>query len=165
MKKLVSFFLASAFCICCVVPSFAAEAAPASSSKSVISVSEEELGNGFTVETVISIPKEAGKRLQVNDANQSRTAQKTQTVRHGSDFVGSMTMTVNFGYNGFSSWVNSISTSHSMASGWSFTNEQTWSSGGTANMSASMVQKLGFLTLAEVDPSMSLTCAPSGAIS
>ncbi len=164
MKRLLSFLLASALCVVCTVPSFAAENVTQQNDKTVISVSEKDLGNGFTMETVISIPKSSSK-LHVNAITQTRTANATNTVKRGGSRVGSITLTANFGYNGSSAWVNSMSAGHSVASGWSYENESTWSSGGTANMSASMVQKLGFITIAEVDPSISITCSPSGQIS
>ena len=165
MKKLLSFLLASALCVVCAVPAFAAEAVPQQQNgETVISVSEKDLGNGFTMETVVSIPKSISK-IHVDSITKTRTASTTNTIKHDGTFVGSITLIANFGYNGSSSWVNSMRTGHSIASGWSYENENTWESGGTANMSAAMIKKLAFITITEVDPSISTTCSPTGQIS
>lgn len=164
MKKLLCFLLASIFCVICVVPSFAAQTIPQQNDETIISVSEKDLGNGFTMKTVVSIPKTSTK-MHLNSLTQTKTANATNTVNHDGSWVGSITLTANFGYNGSSSWVNGMSTSHSIASGWTYENESTWKSGRTANMSADMVKKFGFITLASVSPNVSVSCSPSGQIS
>lgn len=164
MKRILSFLLVSALCLCFVVPSFAAETVPQQNNKTIVSVSEKDLGNGFTMRTVISIPK-TGKSIHSNTSTQTKTASATSTVRHDGTWVGSITLTANFGYNRSSAWVNRMSTSHRIASGWTYKNERTWKSGGTANMSASMSKKLGFIPITTVDPSVSITCSPTGQIS
>lgn len=164
MKRLISFLLVSVLCISCIAPSFAAEIPSQQSNETVISVTEQNLGNGFTLKTVTSIPK-VSARFHMDSVGRTITASRTQTVTHNSDWVGSMTLTANFGYNGSSAWVNSIRTSHSVAGGWSYENESSWKSGETANMSAAMIQRLAFITIAEVDPSISMSCSPSGQIS
>lgn len=165
MKKLLSLLLVGTFCMVCSVPSFAAQAASPQVSETVISVTEQDLGNGFTEKTVTSIPGHSMLQTQLNAASLTKTVHRTAEVRHDGSFVGSVTLTATFGYNGSSSWVNSMRASHSMASGWDYTNEKLWKSGGTANLSATMVKKLAFLTVAQVDPSVSMTCSPTGAIS
>lgn len=163
MKRLMSFLFVSVLCLYCVVPSFAAEAAVQRSQETVASVTEEDLGNGFTMKTVIVVQKVNARSVQ--SSTQTRTAKKTSTVEHNGDRVGSMTLTANFGYNGSSAWVNSMSTGHSMTSGWTYEDEQTWKSGGTANMSAVMAKKLGSITLVSVEPQISISCSSTGQIS
>lgn len=164
MKRLLSFLLASIMCICCAAPSFAAETVPQRNGETVISVTKKDLGNGFTMKTVTSVINTSMK-FRTNALSQTETYRRTSAVEHDGNWVGSITLTANFGYNGSSAWVNSMSTSHSLASGWSYENESTWKSGGTANMSATMVLKLAFITITQVDPSVSMTCSPSGQIS
>ncbi len=164
MKRLLSFLLASVLCIICVAPSFAAETVPQRNGETVISVSEKDLGNGFTMKTVTSVLN-TNMKFRVNALSQTETYRRTSAVEHDGSWVGSITLTASFGYNGSSAWVNSMSTSHSVASGWSYENESTWKSGGTANMSAAMIQRIAFITITETDPSVSMTCSPSGQIS
>lgn len=164
MKRLLSFLLASILSIVCIAPSFAAETIPQQNDDSVISVSEKDLGNGFTMKTVTSVLNTSMK-FRTSALSQTKTYRRTSSVQQNGSWVGSITLTANFGYNGSSAWVNSMSTSHSVAGGWSYENENTWKSGGTANMSATLAQKLGFITLVAVDPSVSMTCSPSGQIS
>lgn len=164
MKRVLSFLLVGALCLCFSVPTFAAETVPQQNGGTIVSESEENLGDGFTVETVVSVPK-TEKGIHFNASTQTRTASATSTVRHDGDWVGSITLTANFGYNGSSAWVNRMSTSHSVASGWTYENERTWKSGGTANMSASMSKKIAFIPITTVDPSASITCSPTGQIS
>lgn len=164
MKRLLSFLLVSALCVVCTVPSFAVNTVPQQKNETVISVSEENLGNGFTMKTVTSVLK-SNMGLLANVSSQSKTYRRTGVVEHNGSRIGSITLTASFGYDGSSAWVNSMRTSHSIASGWSYENESTWKSGGTANMSASMIKRLAFITIAEADPSLSMTCSPSGQIS
>ena len=153
-----------ALCLCFAVPFSAAETVPQQNDKTIISESEENLDNGFTIETVISVPK-TDEGIHFNASTQTKTANATSTVRHDGDWVGSITLTANFGYNGSFSWVNRMSTSHSVASGWTYENERTWKSGRTAKMSASMSKKIAFIPITTVDPSVSITCSPTGQIS
>lgn len=164
MKRLLSFLLASILSIVCIAPPFAAETIPQQNDESVISVSEKDLGNGFTMKTVTSVLNTSMK-FRTSALSQTKTYRRTSSVQQNGSRIGSTTLTASFGYDGSSAWVNSMRTSHSVASGWSYESESTWKSGETANMSASMIKKLGFIQIAEADPSVSMTCSPSGQIS
>lgn len=164
MKKLCSFLLVGILCLGYVIPSFAYENVTSKNTETIISVSEKELGDGYSMKTVTTILK-ARTQFATTALRQSRTVKKTSTVEHGSEWVGSITLTANFGYNGSSSWVNSMNTSHNIASGWTYEDEHTWKNGATANMSAIMKKKFVFITITEVNPNISITCSPSGSIS
>lgn len=70
-------------------------------------------------------------------------------------------MSVTFGYDGKTAWVISASGSHTTYDGWSYSGERITTSGGTANLSAT----LRHLLHKSVAVNLSLTCSPTGQIS
>lgn len=159
MKKLFSCVLAFAMVFSLSVSCFAQEV-PAQNVQSTV-VTTENLGNGITVETKITVYN----TYSVLSATSTRSASQTKTYKANGSTVATATLKASFGYNGSSAWVTSKSASHTTVSGWSYGSESLTASGDTANLSALLTQRSGNTTIGTVDVDISLTCSPSGQIS
>lgn len=91
----------------------------------------------------------------------SKSADRTHTVRLNGKIVAEVTLSATFGYDGKTSWVTSASGSHSTYDGWSYEGEKITKSGGTASLSATLSRLLHRDILIDI----SLTCSPTGQIS
>ena len=91
----------------------------------------------------------------------TKSADKTHTVKESGKVIAEVTLSASFGYDGRSSWVESTSSSHTTYSGWSYGSEKISESGGKATLSA-MLRKPGS---SNTPVNISITCTASGSIS
>lgn len=91
----------------------------------------------------------------------SKSADRTHTVRLNGKIVAEVTLSATFGYDGKTSWVTSASGSHSTHDGWSYEGEKITKSGGTARLTA----KLTHSRYEDAPINISITCTPTGQIS
>ncbi|QNK39232.1 hypothetical protein [Caproicibacter fermentans] len=161
MKKLFSWALVVALALCVSVPSYAQETIISQKAQST-SVTTENLGNGFTVETKTTIFNSATAALVTFS---TRSATRTKTYKANGSTVATVTLQASFGYDGSSAWVISKSASHSTVSGWSYGSESLKAYKDTASLSSTLTQWSGVIPIQTVDVDISLTCSPSGTIS
>lgn len=114
-----------------------------------------DLGDGTTVETTTTI-------YDSDLRDSTKKAERTMTYKNNGVRIGSVTLTVTFGYDGSSAWVVSASGSSDMESGWSYKNQSISKSGGTAKLTAD-IKNTSIGGVVPVD--ISLTCSKSGSIS
>lgn len=149
MKKFIALVACFVLMFSISLPCYAA------SIEETISITTENLGNGITVETEI---------VELN-SNARATYQKTgsvkKTYKNGSSVIATVTLTATFTYDNTSASVKSTSSSHTVASGWTYKNEDIWDSGNTAYLSAQLYN----FPIGTVDVDMSLSCSPTGVLS
>lgn len=148
MKKVVSCILAAFLLVAAAIPCFAAEAEPA-----VVSVLEEDLGNGVQCVTTVYMDS-----LQVR-SNQCQ-GHVAKDYSFNGKVVATVVLTATFTYDGSTAKATGAYGSHSVASGWSYSGESTWCSGATARLTAT-VSGSGH----SIPVSLSLTCSTSGTLS
>lgn len=147
MKRLLALLVSLTLAVCLAVPALALE-----NQKTVIDLGVEDLGNGFTCHTTIIVD---GGSFRASGKNGS-------TVKEYSwrgSWVGTVQLNGSFTYDGSTATATGVSSSHSVASGWSYGGESTWCSGNSVYLSAS------FSGSGSVPVSMSLSCSGSGALS
>ena len=116
----------------------------------------EDLGNGITVETTITIYPGVTR-------NQSTSAISSSEFKNNGVWIATVSLKAYFTYNGITAGVTEYS--KSLASGWSYTNHKitttnvSSSSGGTATLTATLKD-----FPINVPVRLSLHCAPNGAI-
>lgn len=132
-------------------PAANADCAPA---KNAVTVTD--LGNGITVESTTFI-EEAFSPLSLMA---TKKATKQDVYKCNGSQIAIISITANFGYDGSSSWVNSASVSKDISSGWTYSNEDITTSGGTATVTATLKK---FPYNVAVDTYIS--CSPDGEIS
>lgn len=145
MKKLLSIFFALAFIVCAAFPASAHNTDSSGTTKSV-----EYLNNGIKVVTILETV--AGRER----ANKGSSL--TKEYYSENRLVGSATLTATFSYDGITAHATSASSSHWVASGWSYSGESVYTSGATAYLSATISGS----TTIPVD--ITLTCDPYGNI-
>jgi hypothetical protein len=117
------------------------------------SVEIEDLGNGFTSETVWTIyPATARSSYNV-------TGKAERSYKYNGSEIATITFTVKFSYNGTSSSVVSTSYSKSLTSGWSYTDHKITTSGGSATMTGNLKK-----SSLSVPVRINITCSPTGTI-
>lgn len=165
MKKLLSVIL-TVLVLCGLSPLCFASAALdlSQTAKQNPTTITQTIGNGITVKTTISIDQAPVSTFSLLDSY-SRSAQITKDVYDGSTHVASITLYASFGYDGGSAWTTSVSSSHSVISGWSYENQSLGRAGNTASLSASLVKWLLFIPEKTVPINMSLSCSAYGDIS
>lgn len=118
----------------------------------------EDLGNGITVETTITIYPGVTR-------NQSTSAISSSEFKNNGVWIATVSLKAYFTYNGITAGVTGTEYSKSLASGWSYTNHKitttnvSSSSGGTATLTATLKD-----FPINVPVRLSLHCAPNGAI-
>lgn len=115
-----------------------------------------DLGNGVTVESTITV-YESVSPLSVMS---TKSATKTDVYKYNGTQIASVSITASFGYDGSSSWVNSASVSKSISCGWTYSNEDITTSGGTATVTATLKK-----FPSDVSVYTYISCSPSGVIS
>ncbi|MCD8374266.1 MAG: hypothetical protein LUC20_04095 [Oscillospiraceae bacterium] len=116
----------------------------------------ELMDNGITVETYTVIHDSL---LSQNDTY-AQSVTRTKNYKYNGEEIATVSLTVNFGYDGSSSWVNSTSVSKTVASGWTYSGQSISTSGGTAHLTATL--KKALITTVDVD--ILLSCSPTGTI-
>lgn len=116
-----------------------------------------DLGNGVTVESILTVHES----LAAFSTMATKTATKKDVYRVGGQEVATISLTASFSYDGSTSWVNSASVTKSIASGWTYSNENLTTSGGTATVTA-ILKKSGITT---TNIYTYISCSPNGAIS
>lgn len=151
-KRIITIFL--------VVIMTAALLAPAANADYVTSentVTVTDLGNGITVESTIFIEESISPASLMS----TKKATKQDVYKNNGTEIATVSITASFGYDGSSSWVNSASVSKRVASGWTYSNENITTSGGTATVTA-LLKKIGVVT---VNIDTYISCSPDGDIS
>ena len=92
----------------------------------------------------------------------TQKASSTSKFKNNGELIATVTLTATFGYDGSRAWVVSASGSHSMESGWTYSNQSISKSGGTANLTADIKSTTG---LGSFPVDISLTCSTDGDIS
>lgn len=116
-----------------------------------------DLGNDVTVESIIIVHES----FSPFSTMATKSATKKDVYKVGGEEVATISLTANFGYDGTTSWVNSASVTKSIASGWTYSNENLTTSGGTATVIA-ILKKTGIMT---TNIYTYLCCSPNGDIS
>ena len=148
MKKMISMLTALALVLSlCLIPTCSAYGRE--NTKVV------DLGNGITVETTTTVYDSLLR-------SSTQKASSTSKFKNNGELIATVTLTATFGYDGSRAWVVSASGSHSMESGWTYSNQSISKSGGTANLTADIKSTTG-LDSFPVD--ISLTCSKDGDIS
>lgn len=146
MKRFLALLLCVVFAVCIAVPVLANDA-----EDTVIDLGVKDMGNGITCQTTLTLP-----------ARQSR-AMKTGTLSQRYTWLGNWIATVEltgtFSYNGVTATAINVSSSHSVASGWSYVDQSVWPSGSSANLSATLTSWGN-----RVPVSARLSCAPDGTL-
>ncbi len=115
----------------------------------------QDLGNGITVETVITVEDSLSR-------SSTKRASSTSTFKNKGEEIATVTLTATFGYDGSDAWVVSSSGSHTVEPGWSYSGERISDSGGTATLTATIKSTKG---LGQFPVDISLTCSKNGDIS
>lgn len=134
-----------------------APAAQATFTPGEITTTVMELGRGITVKSTVTICES----ISAYSTMASKTAKKTDIYERNGTEIATVIITASFGYDGTTSWVNSASVSKSVSSGWTYTNENLTTSGGTATVTA-LLKKTGIET---VDVYTYISCSHNGDIS
>ncbi len=125
-------------------------------------ISIADLGNGITVESTITVHES----ISTFNMMATKRATKKDVYKVGGQEVATISLTASFGYDGSSSWVNSASVTKSIASGWTYSNEDITTSGGTASGGTATVtatlKKTGVTT---TNVYTYISCSPDGEIS
>lgn len=116
-----------------------------------------DLGNGVTVESTITVHE----TISAFSATATKSATKQDVYKVGGKVVATISLTASFGYDGSTSWVNSASVTKDIASGWTYSNENLTTSGGTATVTATL-KKSGVTT---TNIYTYISCSPDGEIS
>lgn len=143
-KNLVSLLLCFLLAAAIAVPCFAQE------HTQVIATYTEDLGNGITAVTTIT--------QTVTRSTISRT--KASNYYSSGQYIGQAALSASFFYNGSTAQATGASGAGSGANGWNYGGQNTWTSGSSAYLSATL-SKGG----ASVPVSLSLTCSPGGSVS
>lgn len=143
-KNLVSLLLCFLLAAAIAVPCFAQE------HTQVIATYTEDLGNGITAVTTIT--------QTVTRSTISRT--KASNYYSSGQYIGQAALSATFSYNGSTAQATGASGTGSGANGWNYGGQNTWTSGSSAHLSATL-SKGG----TRVPVSLSLTCSPSGSVS
>lgn len=114
---------------------------------------EEDLGNGFTAETILMIDPVQGRSGQ-------KSAYKQKIIRHSGRQIASVTLDATFSYNGTTSSVVSYRYEKDMSFGWLYTRHNIVTSGGRVTLTADLVSAIGTVPI-----SISMYCTPAGVIS
>lgn len=146
MKKVFSLLAAITVAVCLNVSVLAAE--PKGVQTRTVSV--ETLENGITIVDTVTV-NSVVQRSGIG-------AQRTVDCYNGNVRVGSVTLNANFTYDGITAHATNASSSHWVASGWSYSGESVYTSGATAYLSATISGS----TTIPVD--ITLTCDPYGNI-
>ena len=113
------------------------------------------MGNGITVETATTVYDSLLR-------SSTQKASSTSKFKNNGELIATVTLTATFGYDGSRARVVSASGSHSMESGWTYSNQSISKSGGTANLTADIKSTTG---LGAFPVDISLTCSKDGDIS
>lgn len=143
-KNLVSLLLSFLLAATMAVPCFAQE------HTQVIATYTEDLGNGITAVTTIT--------QTVTRSTISRT--KASNYYSSGQYIGQAALSASFSYNGSTAQATGASGAGSGSNGWSYGGQNTWTSGNSAYLSASL-SKGG----ASVPVSISLSCDAHGNVS
>lgn len=151
-KRFVSFALIGvlAFSLLSVPKAFAADT---TAEPETVSAVTEDLGNGFTATTTISVEPSIARAS-------TKKATISRDYKYNGDWIATISMTATFSYSSSSVSVTSATHSKSLASGWSFSNATIKKSGGTATLTGDLKK-----SVFDVPVSMSLTCSKTGEIS
>lgn len=145
-KKLISFVLVSLFVFLFSFSCFAQE------NTRIIKTYTEDLGNGITAVVTIS---------EVDSLTRSsKTQTLTKEYYKDGSYIGYAVLSASFSYNGSTAQATGASGAGSGANGWNYGGQNTWTSGSSAYLSATL-SKGG----ASVPVSLSLTCSPGGSVS
>lgn len=148
MKKMISMLTALALVLSlCLIPTCSAYGRE--NTKVV------DLVNGITVETTTTVYDSLLR-------SSTQKASSTSKFKNNGELIATVTLTATFGYDGSRAWVVSASGSHSMESGWTYSNQSISKSGGTANLTADIKSTTG---LGAFPVDISLTCSKDGDIS
>lgn len=97
-------------------------------------VTVTDLGNGFTVEGKIILEKDISSLSLMS----TKLATKKDVYKINGTEIATVSITASFGYDGSTSWVNRASVSKSVSSGWTYSDENITTSGGTATVTATL---------------------------
>lgn len=150
MKRIVSLLAAMLILVACALPCFAET--PGLTGAQVVSTRTETLDSGIVrTTTVYEYP--AAARAS------TRRGSVHQELKYQGKLIASIYLNATFSYNGSTATATSASSSHSVASGWSYSGESVWCSGATAHLTATVSG------LAKLPIDLTLTCSPSGVLS
>lgn len=125
MKRFFAMLLCVVFAVCIAVPVLANSA-----EDTVIDLGVEDLGNGITCQTTLTLPAQQARATKNGTLSQRYTWQ--------GDWIATVNLTGTFSYNGVTATAINVSSSHSTASSWNYVNESIWPSGNSANLSATL---------------------------
>ena len=108
----------------------------------------------FEIETTLTIYPSVAR-------SNTKTADKSQTVKQSGTVVAEVTLSATFGYDGKSAWVEEATGSHTTYEGWSYKSESITTSGNTANLTAKLTKLLN----SNLPISISIKCTADGVIS
>lgn len=145
MKKIFSVLLTALFIVTASFPVLAAQDDVKEKGSSV-----RYMENGVTVVRTIEQAEGVGR------ANTGTSV--TEKYYYRNQMVGQVTLTALFSYDGITAHATAASSSHWVASGWSYSGESVYTSGATAYLSATISGS----TTIPVD--ITLTCDPYGNI-
>lgn len=146
MKKLYCVLLALVFAMACPLGVAAQSAAPQEISRVVTTDA-----NGMTTTTTI---------VQTSTTATTKSGYTSKNYSYGGTQIASVYLYAQFTYNGTTASATAASSAHSVASGWTYSNERVWYSGATAYLTATLTK--GVIS---VPVSLSLTCSPNGTLS
>lgn len=149
MKRLSSLVMAGLL-VFCLVP--AASATVADVNQQAYTV--ENLGNGITKKTTIIVKTSLSRATHTKEVTSYNEFELRGVV------IGNVDLTVTFKYDGNRSWVDGTSYSKSLASGWTYTNHNIQTFGGSARLTANL-KKSPYTVPVDI----SVKCSPSGDIS
>lgn len=151
VRKSLCFLLLSALIVTMTMP-FHASAAAADAGE-VIDYSVEDLGNGITVETVVSL----------SPTRSLRSATATSTFKNNGEEFAKVSLYATFTYNGSLASVWSTDYSKSLSAGWFYMNHKITTMdrmpSSTATLDARLQGIVGYLPVHIV-----LRCTPTGTI-
>ena len=152
-KKVCSIFLAIALLIV-VFPVTQAQASDMQDTTTFV----EDLGNGITVETTITVYPGLTR-------NYSKSAVSVSEFKNNGTWIATVSLKAFFTYNHITAGVTGAEYAKSLASGWSYTNHKittttvSSSNGGTATLTATLKD-----FPIKVPVRLSLHCSPDGVI-
>ena len=150
MKRLSTLAMAGLL-VFCLVPSASATATADLDQPSYF---VEDLGNGVTKETTITVEPSLTR-----ETHTKRVTSKNE-FKYNGEYIATVNLIVTFKYDGNRAWVTDTSYSKSLTSGWSYTHYDIISFGASANLTGLL--KNG---AKKVDVDISLKCNPDGSLS
>lgn len=120
-----------------------------------VTVTTEDWGDGITAVVTTTVYENTYARSYT-----TKPANRTWNIYDNGTAIGSMTLNVNFSYNGTTAKVASYTSSHTTKSGWSYKNEYISASGGTCTISADFASSSKTIYARK-----SISCSATGVIS